>query len=483
MKREFIINLVFLILINLMIKPLYIFGIDVGVQNAVGPENYGLYFYLLGFIYLFQFINDFGIQNFNNRFISLNERLLGKYFPYIFGIKLSLGLIFFTLIILIGWSLGLVGLNPILFGLIGFNLFLDSLNAYLRSNIAGLGWYRKDSLLSAADKLIMILLVGFLLINSNTKDLFRIEWFALAQTISFLSVSLLCLFVLRKRATIKINIPEKKYFLLILRKSWPFALILLSTFLYNRLDGVMIGFMLDDGERQAGYYAAAYRLYDAATMFTFLFVGLLYPMFSKMISRKEKPEELYQFGGGLLWVLAMGILTIFLLFPLEIMNLLYTDPGTDARMVLMLLGTAFVFKSIFNLSGAYLLAYGDLRRMNFILLMGLLINFSLNLALIPNFGIVGACWATLFTQFLVALLLFFRTAHYCSEKKIESSFFKGIIIFLITVLAILYIQSQTDTGEIGKKVILSLPVVTLILAIFVLMLYKNSYRLRKWLDK
>lgn len=483
MKREFILNLAFLILINLMIKPLYIFGIDVGVQNVVGPESYGLYFYFLGFIYLFQFINDFGIQNFNNRFISLNEKLLGKYFPHILSIKLSLGLLFFSGIILTGWALGLVKMNPLLFGLVGLNLFLDSMNAYLRSNIAGLGWYRKDSILSVTDKLIMIILVGYLLLNEQTRAHFSIEWFALAQTISFFSVSLICLYILRRRALPKISVPDKKYFFLILRKSFPFALILISTFLYNRLDGVMIGYMLEDGERQAGYYAAAYRLYDAATMLTFLFIGLLYPMFSKMLSRNEQPAELYQFGSILLWILSLVILLVFILFPAEIMNLLYREPGPDAAMVLMLLGTAFVFKSIFNLSGAYLLAFGDLRIMNIILLAGLIVNFTVNLIFIPKMGIIGACIATLITQFMVAILLFIRASRFASRGMGAITLLKGLAVFMVTVIPLMYFRENTETGDLLKKSLQSLPFLALFMAILVMTFYKNSYRIRKWLDK
>jgi len=58
MKRAFASNLVLLLGINFLIKPLYIFGIDREVQNAVGPEQYGLFFALLNLTYLFQIVND-----------------------------------------------------------------------------------------------------------------------------------------------------------------------------------------------------------------------------------------------------------------------------------------------------------------------------------------------------------------------------------------------------------------------------------------
>lgn len=51
MKREFVLNLVFLLLINILIKPLFIFGVDLGVQNRIGAD-YGLYFALLNLAYL-----------------------------------------------------------------------------------------------------------------------------------------------------------------------------------------------------------------------------------------------------------------------------------------------------------------------------------------------------------------------------------------------------------------------------------------------
>lgn len=36
MKKEFLFNIILLVLINLLIKPLFIFGIDLGVQNRLG---------------------------------------------------------------------------------------------------------------------------------------------------------------------------------------------------------------------------------------------------------------------------------------------------------------------------------------------------------------------------------------------------------------------------------------------------------------
>ncbi len=64
MKRKFVTNLALLLFLNLLVKPVYAFGIDVGVQNAVGARAYGNYFILLNFSLIFQILLDLGIENF-----------------------------------------------------------------------------------------------------------------------------------------------------------------------------------------------------------------------------------------------------------------------------------------------------------------------------------------------------------------------------------------------------------------------------------
>ena len=97
MNREFVLNLLFLVFINVLIKPFFIFGIDLTVQNRVPEGDYGLYFTLFNFTYLLQIFNDFGIQNFNNRHISQHPQLLPKYFPNLLLLKGVLGVFYFIL--------------------------------------------------------------------------------------------------------------------------------------------------------------------------------------------------------------------------------------------------------------------------------------------------------------------------------------------------------------------------------------------------
>ena len=80
-KKDFVFNVGLLIFLNLLIKPFWILGIDVGVQNSVGASQYGLYFAVFNFTFLFNMILDMGITNFNNRNIARHNQLLQNIFP------------------------------------------------------------------------------------------------------------------------------------------------------------------------------------------------------------------------------------------------------------------------------------------------------------------------------------------------------------------------------------------------------------------
>jgi hypothetical protein len=160
-KREFLINIVLLFVINLMIKPIYIFGIEAKVQDLVGIQSYGLYFFYFNFIFLFQFVNDPGLQSWNAQYIPKNRSEIQSLLPEIFQAKVLLSLTFLFMVNLISYFLGYIDGEMIFY--ISLSFVLSSFFMILRGMIAGLGFYRTDSLISALDKLLMIIILGYLL--------------------------------------------------------------------------------------------------------------------------------------------------------------------------------------------------------------------------------------------------------------------------------------------------------------------------------
>ncbi len=401
MKQLFLSNIALLVLINLLIKPLYIFGIDRSVQNQVGAEIYGLYFALYNFAFLFQMVNDFGIQNFNNRNIARHPHLLDKYFPDFLILKALLSLVYLALLLTGAWLVGYTEEQmPLLFW-IGVNWSMSALLLYLRSNVSGLGLYRADSLLSVLDRSLLILGLGPLLWVPAWRTAFRIEWFVYAQTITLgLASTIAFLIAWKKVQTWRFRL-DRKRMAVILRQSFPFALTVLLMTVYTRIDGVMIERMLEDGAFEAGVYASAYRLLDAANMIGFLFAGLLLPMFSRMLKNKEPVGALV--GLGFQWLFAgavtLAIATIF--FRVQIMQTLYAGGG--GADILAWLMAAFVAMAGTYVYGALLTAHGEMYWLNLIFTGGIAVNILLNAMLIPRLGALGAAMATAATQWAALL--------------------------------------------------------------------------------
>ena len=75
-QSKFYSSLGLLIILNVIVKPLWIFGIDRQVQNAVGTETYGTYFSLFNFSIVFSFLLDWGLTAFFNRQLAAQKETM-----------------------------------------------------------------------------------------------------------------------------------------------------------------------------------------------------------------------------------------------------------------------------------------------------------------------------------------------------------------------------------------------------------------------
>lgn len=401
MNREFLTHLFFLIFINLLIKPFYIFGIDRAVQNAVEPGAYGLYFVLFNFTYLFQIINDSGIQNYNNRSIAQHPNLIGKYFPNILALKGLLSLVYLLVLALASWAAGYLPQYGGWLIWIAFNQILNSLILFLRTNVSGLGLYRFDGWFSVADKILLIVICGILLLQHP--EGFQIEWFIYAQTASLAATACIVgAFVGGKIGRFRLRF-QPALLWVIARESYPYALVVLLMTIYTRVDAVMIEQLLPDGAIEAGYYAGAYRLLDAANMIGYLFAALLLPMFARLIKTGEDMSPLTGFSFRLIWAGSVALAVAIWPFRTAIMDLLYVQTGATSGDMLGLLMVSFVAVCGSYVYGTLLTAKGSMRHMNRIFLCGVLGNIALNAVLIPHYKGAGAAVATCITQVIVFL--------------------------------------------------------------------------------
>jgi len=277
---------------------------------------------------------------------------------------------------------------------------------YLRSNISGLLLFKTDSFVSVLDRLLMILFCSVLLWGDVTSTPFRIEWFVYAQSAAYLLTAFTAVILVAKKASFTKLKWDKVFFFMIVKKSFPFAILgLLMTF-YNRIDSVMMERMLPGelGDLQTGIYAMAYRLLDASNMIAYLFAVLLLPMFARMIKLGESVQGILRLSFTLLFTLSVVVSAASFFYSYEIMDLLYDHHVNDAAFVFRLLMIDFVAVSTTYVFGTLLTANGSLKMLNILASAGMVINIVLNLFLIPRFMAQGAAVSSLVTQFIIAVL-------------------------------------------------------------------------------
>jgi len=401
MQKKFISNLALMVLLNLLVKPIAIFGIDAEVQNLV-PDDYGIYFALLNFSFLFNILLDFGINNFTTKSVAQHPQTASKYLEKVLGFRFMLFLLYavisFTIALVLQWNT----YELYLLSFLVFNQFIITLIAYTRSYFGGSLMFKTDAIISVLDRFLLIIFCGILLYFPAEGQVFKIEWFIWIQTACYLITFLVAVVLLFA----KFGIPRLKFqpafSYSIIRQSFPYALLIFLMMIYTRVDSVMVERFHVNGKEEAGYYAMGFRLLNAFFMFAMIFSNLLFPIFSRMFKKNEDVRPLLKTSAKLLigGSILLGIISFF--NSEYILSLIYDHNIKESNISFQLLMFSFVGMCSTILYGTLLTARGNMRFLNAISAIGIFINITINAFLIPRYGATGAAIATVITQSLIS---------------------------------------------------------------------------------
>lgn len=230
-----------------------------------------------------------------------------------------------------------------------------------------------------------------------------IEIVAIVLLLSYLVNLLLLFFYLKKHFFInKTDKIDFNFLLKILKVSAPLGIIVLMNLLYDRIDVLLISKLL--GFADTGKYNVAYGLLKASTL-SFSFI--LIEGFSKAsyLSSKLSSIRLFLRKYTLIIFVISSVAALILFFlPDFLVQFFYTSKYSSSVELLKLLSFAVIPLALNNLTGITLNALG---KFNFVLIatiIGLAVNITINIILIPQIGLVAACYATLFTEIVILIV-------------------------------------------------------------------------------
>ncbi|RYY98865.1 MAG: hypothetical protein EOO11_06750 [Chitinophagaceae bacterium] len=393
--KPFLRSLSWLVVLNLLVKPLWVFGIDRKVQNAVGHEAYGTYFSILNLAIILAIVADAGLTNMLNRQLALQERVAVR---GLLRLKAGLSAGYLALFCGLCWSTGIERWDLVL--LVGTLQVLSSFFVFFRNIVTGYQQFKADAWLSVTDKALTLLVCAPLLYGPLGLSLHTFLWIQVGSTLVALLVSV---FLARRHHE---GPAESVRMADVLRGSAPFVLVILLQGAHTRLDAFLLERLHPQGALEAGIYAAAYRLLDAANTVGFMTASFLVPFVARHLDQPALIDSTVLrlrhvllatgalFAGGC----AAGA-------PFVNELLYHTADPYQARVLALCVAVLPAYYGI-HLYGSLLSAGGRLGYFAGVMALCVALNASLNVLLIPRYGALGCCFAALASQYMAAVLLF-----------------------------------------------------------------------------
>ena len=214
----------------------------------------------------------------------------------------------------------------------------------------------------------------------------------------------------------------------LLKNSWPLIFSAIVVMIYMRIDQIMIKKML--GIYEVGIYSAAVRLSEA---FYFIPVLITASVFPAIVNAKSQSEALYKQRLQRLFTFMVWI-AIAIALPMTFLSdwlilLFFGQSYQEAGEVLIIHIWASIFVFLGVSSGKWFIVENKQALSFWRTFFGMVVNIVLNFFLIPRYGIEGAAFASLLSQFMAAYLfdLFSKSTRMLFIMKTISFFGDGLI--------------------------------------------------------
>ena len=426
-SHSFFKGLSWLFLLNLIIKPVWVFFIDRAVQNEVGHVAYGHYFAVFSLCFVLLFLADAGLSTMINQRLAKGQAVDVRQY---FFLKLLLSTLYVAAVCFTAWLTGLPEWSVLI--KVVFILMLNSFFLFFRSVVTANQFFRADAWFSVLDKALMIVLCGGFIYFPLIFGHISLQLFLSIQLISTsAALALLAGFVFFKKLFVH---GDREKWLPMLKALLPFASIILLMSMHFRLDGFLLEQLRGDGAYQAGVYASAYRLIDAANMIGYLAAAFLVPFIARHQHEKHTLSDTLLNVQHLLLIAGIGVAAFAIVFPSWIQLLLYHTNESFNSVVIQCCLAVLPAYFITHIYGSVLTATGMLSTFIKILIISVIVNIGLNLFLIPALGALGCCIAALVSQYFCAVACYISATYKLNLTLPPKSILQYLLIAAVLLL-------------------------------------------------
>lgn len=373
-------------------------GLFVGIWVAryLGPEQFGLFSYVLAFTAIFSGIAKLGLDGIMVRELVNHPEKRDYYLGTAFWLKVMGALIVMGLMAtIVPFTSNDTTTNTFIF-IIASGLIFQSFEV--------IEFYFQSQVLA---KIVSICKVIQLALSSIIKIylvLIKADLIWFVAVTAFDALSLAVSYVVAYQIN-NISRFYKNFDLIIVKKllhdSWPLIISAITVMVYMRIDQIMIRELLNI--KAVGYYSVAVRLTE---VWLFITVSITTSVFPSIVNAKKVSEGLYLNRVinlyRLLFIISIVISLFLSGFSRHIVGITFGDSYNLSSKILAVYAWSNIFVFLNNASWKWYLVE-NLQRIAMIrLAIGATSNILLNLIFINDHGAIGAAYATLIS-YLVAV--------------------------------------------------------------------------------
>lgn len=373
------------------------FFIGAWLARYLGPENYGVLSYAVAFVGLFAFMADLGAGGILSRelvkFPEKRDELMGT----VFRLKLIGGAL--AMVLATGAAI-IIEMNPltrlliIVFSISSILQVLNVISIYFQAKVEAKNNVLAQVIATAISSIlkIAVILSGKGVIWIIVIFLLDTVWQGLCFVLSYRSKGLKI-----SDWRFKGSLAKK-----IWQSSWPLMLASAASYIYLRIDQVMIGHMF--GILEVGLYAAAVKMVEVWYFIPGIIAASLFPAIvnakkTGIIVYRQRLKNYYK----LTVVIAVLIALPISLFASPLISWLFGVKFLAAAGVLRIYAWSTIGLFLGAAAGQYLMAEDKVKTIFIINIFAMIVNIGLNILFIPLFGLTGAAWATLISYLILPI--------------------------------------------------------------------------------
>ncbi len=407
------------------------FLVSIWLVRYLGPAQLGQYSFVLAFVSLFALFCDLGMGQLVICQVSKDRSSANAYLGAYLIIQILISLTVLSIMMGFISNFNYPQLIKLALYIAGVNLLVSSLSGPFYNLIIAFEKLRFNALMSVISNIFYCLLIisaiyfrkGLLVLVSAT----------LLTSMLELAISILICLGIGIRPDFKF---DKKIWQTLLKYIGPFALYLIFTGLYRRIDVVILQHL--QGDAAVGFYSAAYKIIFLFLLLPASFVKAVFPLLSEQASQdKDKLAQTLLWSMKYLVALSLPIAVSCALFSRQIITLFFGQAFLNSGMILSILGWSLVFSSSNHILSSGLVAAVKMVEVVSGTLIVFIVNLVLNFILIPKFSYIGAAYSILISE-LFAAGWFYIAIKKSAVFRHPLSEFSKIIIGALAMVGLLW---------------------------------------------